>query len=265
MFDFTLSEVPWLGPVYAVSVGLVLGSFVNVLIHRLPRGESVVVPPSACPSCGGKIRPYDNIPLLSYVLLRGRCRHCGRAIALRYPFVEALVGAGSLFAFLRHGLSLEYACELGLVAALVALVFIDYDHHLLPNVITIPGTVAGLLLSWPRATITLAESLLGAILGAGLLYLVAGVYFRLRKIEGLGMGDVKMMAMLGAFFGWKGVFLILLIGSFLGAVVGLVLMAARGKGLKTALPFGTFLGIAAVATLFFGSSFIEWYSRFLYL
>lgn len=251
--------LPWLGPLLAAALGLIWGSFVNVLIYRLPLGRSVVFPPSACPHCKKPVAPYDNVPLLSYLLLWGRCRHCGGEISIRYPLVELVVAAASLAAYHRYGFGIEYAVEFAFVAAMVALVVIDYDHRILPNVITIPGAILGLLLAFVREPITPLDALLGAALGAGILFGVAEVYFRLRKIEGLGMGDVKMMAMVGAFLGWKGVLLTLLVGSFLGSVVGLALMATKGKSLKTALPFGTFLGIAASATLFVGAPLIDWY------
>ena len=170
------------------------------------------------------------------------------------------MGCASLAAFARHGFGLEYGVELAFVAATLALVFIDFDHRILPNVITLPGAVVGLLLAWPRQNITLGASLAGALLGAGLLFLVAEVYFRVRKIEGLGMGDVKMMGMVGAFLGWKGVLLTLFLGSLLGSLVGLVLVLAQGKDMKTALPFGTFLGVAAAVTLFAGPFLVNWYS-----
>ena len=172
------------------------------------------------------------------------------------------MGCGSLAAFARHGLALEYGIEVAFVAAMLALVFIDFDHRILPNVITLAGTAVGLLLAWPRPSITLGASVAGAALGAGLLFMVAEVYFRVRKIEGMGMGDVKMMAMVGAFLGWKGVLLTLFLGSLVGSLVGLILMMARGKDLKAELPFGTFLGAAAAATLFAGPFIIEWYSSF---
>jgi leader peptidase (prepilin peptidase)/N-methyltransferase len=252
-------DIAWLGPTLAAIFGLIWGSFINVLIYRLPLGRSVVFPPSACPSCQKPVAPYDNIPVLSYLFLGGRCRHCGAPISIRYPLVEILVAAGSLAAYLRHGFTIEYGVEFGFVAAMVALVFIDYDHRILPNVITIPGAILGLLLAFVREPITPTEALIGAGLGAGLLFGVAEAYLRLRKVEGLGMGDVKMMAMVGAFLGWKGVLLTLLVGSFLGSLVGLALMATQGKSLKTALPFGTFLGMAATATLFVGGPLINWY------
>jgi leader peptidase (prepilin peptidase)/N-methyltransferase len=174
--------------------------------------------------------------------------------------VELVVGGASLAAYLRHGVGLEYILEFGFVAAMVALVFIDYDHRILPNVITLPGAVLGIALAWPREIITVKDSVLGALLGAGLLLLVAEVYLRIRKIEGLGMGDVKMMGMIGAFLGWKGVLLTLFLGSLLGTLVGLLVMAVKRKGLKTALPFGTFLGVATVVTLFAGPPLLDWYT-----
>ncbi len=250
----------WVGPVLACVLGLILGSFINVIIHRLPLRQSVVFPGSRCPACREAIRSYDNIPILSYLILRGRCRNCRVFISPRYPLIEFLMGCASFAAFTRHGFGFEYGVELAFIAAILALVFIDFDHRILPNVITLPGTVVGLLLAGPRQSITLGDSLGGALLGAGLLFLVAEVYLRLRKIEGLGMGDVKMMGMVGAFLGWKGVLLTLFLGSLLGSLVGLVIMLAQGKDLKTALPFGTFLGVAAAITLFAGPFLITWYS-----
>ncbi|HEY7816731.1 MAG TPA: prepilin peptidase [Vicinamibacteria bacterium] len=251
---------PWLLPVFAVLFGLVWGSFLNVVIHRLPSGESLVSPRSRCPSCRKPVAAYDNIPVLSFVLLGGRCRHCGARISLRYPLIEASVGVLSLIAFLRHGLSLEYAVELAFVAAMIALIFIDFDHQILPNSITLPGTAIGLALAGPRSGITFRDALLGALLGAGLLFLVAEVYLRLRKVEGLGMGDVKMMGMVGAFVGWKGVLLTLFLGSLSGTLVGLVVMATSKADLRTKLPFGTFLGMGAVATVYAGDRLIGWYT-----
>jgi leader peptidase (prepilin peptidase)/N-methyltransferase len=249
------------GQVFAVALGLILGSFVNVLIYRLPIGRSVVFPRSRCPACGVAIAPYDNIPLLSYLLLlRGRCRYCGAGISPRYPLVEALIGTASLVAYLRHGPSLEYAVELAFVSAMVALVVIDYRHRILPDAITVSGTAAGLLLAGPREALSFWDSLAGALAGGGLLFLVAEVYFRLRKLEGLGMGDVKMMAMVGSFLGWKAVLLTIFLGSLGGSVVGVLLMAFQGRTLKTTLPFGTFLGVAAAVAIFAGEPLLHWYT-----
>ncbi len=251
---------PWLLPAFAVLFGLIWGSFLNVVIHRLPLSRSLVSPRSRCPACGKPVAAYDNLPLLSYAVLGGRCRHCKSSISVRYPFIEAAVGAASLLSFLRYGVSLDYAAELAFVAAMVALVFIDYDHQILPNSITLPGTALGLVLAGPRVDVSFKDALLGASLGAGLLFLVSEVYFRLRKVEGLGMGDVKMMGMVGAFVGWRGVLLTLFLGSLSGTVVGLVVMAASKGDLRTKLPFGTFLGMGAIATVYAGDRLIGWYT-----
>jgi len=245
---------------FAVLFGLIWGSFLNVVIHRLPARQSLVSPRSRCPSCGKPVAGYDNIPVLSYVILRGRCRSCRAPISLRYPAIEAAIGSASLLAFLRHGVSLEYAAELAFVAAMVALIFIDFDHQILPNSITLPGALIGLALAAPRPGITFRDALLGAILGAGMLFLVAEVYLRLRKVEGLGMGDVKMMGMVGAFVGFQGVLLTLFLGSLSGTLVGLVVMASSKADLRTKLPFGTFLGMGAIATVYFGERLIGWYT-----
>ena len=246
---------------FAAAFGLILGSFVNVLIYRLPLGRSVVFPRSRCTACGVAIAPYDNIPLASYLLLlRGRCRHCRAPISPRYPLVEALVGAASLAAFTRHGPTLEYAVELIFIAAMVALVLIDYRHRILPDAITLTGAAAGLALAWPRETITFLDALAGMLLGGGLLFLVAEVYFRVRKREGMGLGDVKMMAMVGSFLGWKAVLLTVFLGSLAGSLVGLLLMVLQGRTLKTTLPFGTFLGAAAAASVFLGAPLLDWYA-----
>jgi leader peptidase (prepilin peptidase)/N-methyltransferase len=251
---------PWLLPAFAALFGLIWGSFLNVVIHRLPSGESLVSPRSRCPSCRKPVAAHDNVPVLSYLVLGGRCRHCRAGISLRYPLIEGAVGAASLLAFLRHGLSLEYGAELAFVAAMLALIFIDFDHQILPNSITLPGTAIGLALAGPRDGMTFRDALLGALLGAGLLFFVAEVYFRLRKAEGLGMGDVKMMAMVGAFVGWKGVLLTLFLGSLSGTLVGLLVMATSKADLRTKLPFGTFLGMGAIATVYVGERLIGWYT-----
>lgn len=254
------SEAPWLFPVFAALFGLVWGSFLNVVIHRLPSRESIVTPRSRCPSCKSPVAAYDNIPVASYLWLLGRCRHCGNRISLRYPAIELAIGAASLASFLRHGLSLEFAVELAFVAAMVALIFIDYDHQILPDVITLSGLVAGLVLAWPRETMSVVDALKGVALGGGSLFLVSEVYFRLKKVEGMGFGDVKMMAMIGAFVGWKGVLLTLFLGSLVGSIVGVAVIAMSGGDMKTKLPFGTFLGMGAIATIYAGGPVISWYS-----
>lgn len=260
MISRTATEAPWLLPAFALLFGLIWGSFLNVVIHRLPKGQSLVTPRSRCPSCGKGIAGYDNVPLLSYLVLGGRCRYCKTRVSIRYPLVEATLGAASLLTFVRHGVSLEFLAELAFVAAMVALIFIDFDHQILPNAITLPGAALGLALAGPRDGIRFFDALIGALLGAGLLFLVSEVYFRLRKVEGLGFGDVKMMGMVGAFLGWKGVLLTLFLGSLSGTVVGLVVMGAQKGNLKTKLPFGTFLGMGAIATVYLGDPLISWYT-----
>jgi len=250
----------WLLPSFAFLFGLVWGSFINVVIHRLPLGESLVTPRSRCPSCENVVASYDNIPVLSYLLLGAKCRHCNASIALRYPAVELIVGAASLSSFMRHGFALEFLVELFFVAATVALIFIDYDHQILPNAITVYGTLIGILIAGPRMSFTIIDALKGAALGAGILWAVSELYFRLRKVEGMGQGDVKMMGMVGAFLGWQGVLLTLFIGSLLGSVVGLAVVSTSGADMKTKLPFGTFLGIGAIMTLYAGGTAIAWYS-----
>ena len=251
---------PWFLPAFAGLFGLVLGSFLNVVIHRLPLRESLVSPRSRCPGCGKRIAAYDNIPVLSWVVLGGRCRHCRGGISIRYPFVELVTGGAAVASFLRHGARLEFAVEFVFVAAMIALVFIDYDHQILPDAITLAGLVAGLLLAWSLTTIDVLDAVKGAVLGAGILFVFMEAYFWLRKIEGLGFGDVKMMGMVGAFVGWKGVLLTLLLGSLSGSLVGVLVVGLRGGDMKTKLPFGTFLGMGAIATVYAGQPLIDWYS-----
>ena len=254
------AELPWLLPAFAAALGLVWGSFTNVVIHRLPLGESIVSPRSRCPGCKNLVASYDNIPVLSFIVLRGRCRRCEARISLRYPAIELALGAASLLSFLRHGPSLEYVVEFAFVAAMVALIFIDFDHQILPDTITLSGLALGLVLAWPRDAITLVDALEGVALGGGLLFAVSEVYFRIKKVEGMGFGDVKMMAMVGAFLGWRGVLLTLFLGSFTGSVVGLTVIGLSGGDMKTKLPFGTFLGMGGIATIYVGPPIISWYS-----
>ena len=247
-------------PTFAGLFGLVWGSFLNVVIYRLPFGESLVTPRSRCPACCKLVASYDNIPVVSYLLLRGRCRHCRVSISIRYPGVELATSAASLLSFMRHGPSLEYLVELAFVAAMIALIFIDFDHQILPDSITLSGVVMGLALAWPRATITFIDALKGAALGASVLFLVSEAYFLLKKVEGMGFGDVKMMGMVGAFVAWKGVLLTLFLGSLVGSIVGVIVIQRSGGDMKTKLPFGTFLGMGAIVTMYAGERVIEWYS-----
>lgn len=260
--------------------GLIIGSFLNVVIYRLPRHESIAFPGSHCPACNAPIKPYDNIPVLSYSILGGRCRSCAVRISPVYPAVELLVGVLYLLCFLRDGLSLILLADLVFVSLIVPLVFIDLHHKLLPNLITYPGFVVLLALRllapdpwilahtprWfglergPDWAVALLGSALGAAVGAGSLWLVREAYFRLRKVEGMGLGDVKMMLMAGAFLGWQLTLLTIFLGSLLGSIIGVLMIALRGGNMRMAIPFGVFLGPAAIIALYIGPAFIEWYA-----
>jgi leader peptidase (prepilin peptidase)/N-methyltransferase len=239
--------------------GLVIGSFLNVLIHRLPRGESIIKPGSHCPNCGAPIPFYDNIPLLSYLILGGRCRNCKSIIPYQYPLVEGLSGAFFVVFYLKSGLSLLFFTEIVFSALIIVLIFTDLNHQLLPDVITIPGIAAGILFSIGGQLTNIRDSLIGAALGAGVVFAIREVYFRLRRVEGMGLGDVKLMAMVGAFLGWEKAILTLILGSFLGTVVGIILIVKEKKDLSLPLPFGSFLSIASLFSLFHGERVISFY------
>lgn len=241
--------------------GLAIGSFLNVVIHRVPRGQSLVHPPSTCPACGARLRAIDNVPILSWLALRGRCHHCQAPISTQYPLVELATGVlFVLVTWLTPGGPLLVA-RLLLVAILIALFGIDLHHQILPNAITVPGTAVGFLFSLVGPPGWLASAL-GIALGAGILYAIAAAYYLVRREEGLGMGDVKMLAMIGAFLGWKAVLVTLMLSSFAGAVVGAGLIAASRGGMRLALPFGTFLALGALAAMLTGDALIAWYAGF---
>ena len=245
--------------VIIVLFGLVWGSFLNVVIYRLPRGQSLMWPPSSCPRCRTRIKPYDNIPVLSYLLLRGRCRSCGLKISPVYPLVEAL----TVFCFLllqgRFGLGLHFYASCLFTSALIVLCFIDLSHQILPDEITLAGLALALVYSLFRPDLGLRQALIGAVVGAGFLLLIYGLYRLLRKKEGLGMGDVTMMLLLGAYLGWLNAFFTLLLASFAGALVGVFLLSFRKKDLQFALPFGTFLAPAAFVALVWGDRIVSAY------
>jgi leader peptidase (prepilin peptidase) / N-methyltransferase len=245
--------------IIVAAFGLVWGSFLNVVIHRLPRGENIATPPSACPRCGRRIRPYDNIPVVSYLLLGGRCRDCGVRISPVYPLVELLTAAAFLTLYSRFGLSLQLVAACVFAAALIALGFIDFFHQILPDAITLPGLVLALAYAAFRPDLSLRGALGGAVFGGGFLLSVYGAYYLLRKKEGLGLGDVTMMLFVGAFLGWRGTLLTLVLASFSGAFVGAFLIAFRKKDLQHALPFGSFLAPAAFVALVWGDRLVRAY------
>jgi leader peptidase (prepilin peptidase) / N-methyltransferase len=233
--------------------GLVAGSFLNVVIHRLPRGLSIVHPASSCPACGARIRWFDNVPVLSYLALHGRCRRCDARISPRYPLVELVTAALLVGVESRFGLGWSGAAAAGLVLLLVPLAVIDLEHRLLPDALTLPGIGAGLVASACGFLVDPVDGVVGAALGAALPYAVMLIYRRVRGVEGMGLGDVKLLAMIGAFLGWRGALLTLCLGAMAGALVGVTLILARRGRLETELPFGAFLAAAALAVLFAGS------------
>lgn len=255
-----------IGPVmivYSALFGLVLGSFMNVCIYRIPLKKSIVRPPSSCPSCGAKIRFYDNIPLISYILLSGKCRHCRTPLAWHYPVVEALTGLLSMALFIRYGLSFQYLLYLLFAATLVTISFIDLHHKIIPDVLTLSGIVVGWAASFVPGSISWLDSLIGIIAGGGSLFLVAVIYERITGREGMGGGDIKLLAMIGAWMGWRQLHLIILISSLTGAIMGVSFLLIAGKGFRVRIPFGPFLSLGAMLCLFFGPELMNWYSRLL--
>jgi leader peptidase (prepilin peptidase)/N-methyltransferase len=244
--------------VAAGAFGAIAGSFLNVCIHRLPLGASIVWPGSACPHCARELSWSENIPVVSWLVLRARCRTCRGPISLRYPFVEALTAALFVVAWWYYGPGPLLASRLVFGCALIVLFAIDLEHHLLPNVITIPGIVVGFAFSFFTEPGWLA-SLIGILAGGGMLYLIAIAYYWVRHEEGLGMGDPKMLGMIGAFLGWQLTLVTLMIASLTGTAVGLGMMAAGRGTLKYALPFGCFLAVGAVLAAAAGPPLLDWY------
>ncbi|MGD8366331.1 MAG: prepilin peptidase [Desulfobacterales bacterium] len=244
---------------YVFILGLCVGSFMNVCIYRIAEGRSIVRPASACPACETPIRFYDNIPVLSYLWLRGKCRACGAGISIRYPLVELLGGLTALAAYLKFGLSPATGIYFVFCAALEVIAFIDIDRRIIPDRITLPGIPlffgASLFLPGTGAI----ASALGILIGGGSLLLIAWLYAAVTGKEGMGGGDIKLLAMIGALVGWKGVLFTIFVSSAVGTVVGIVLMIRAGKGMKMSLPFGPFLSIGAIAYVFFGPASIALY------
>lgn len=245
----------------AALIGLCVGSFLNVVIYRLPLGQSLVSPGSRCPKCGYELRWYDNLPVLSWAWLGGRCRRCRAPISPQYPFVELVTGLLFVLVVWLTPVGPLLVSRLILVAILIALFGIDLEHQILPNSITLPGIIIGLMFSF-IAPPGWKDALLGTLLGGGVLYGIAAAYYAVRREEGLGMGDVKMLAMIGAFLGWKAVLVTMVLSSFSGAAIGLALIAAQRGGMKLALPFGTFLAVGAVAAMLAGDPLLTWYAGF---
>jgi leader peptidase (prepilin peptidase)/N-methyltransferase len=247
-------------------LGAVIGSFLNVCIYRIPEGISIVSPCSRCPQCGTPIRWYHNIPILSWLFLKGRCAYCGVKVSTRYLLVETLTGGLFALFFYRFAFHPVTPVVLLLVAVLVVITFIDLDHQIIPDVISLPGIPIGFLCSFLVPWVSWQESLLGILLGGGSLLTIALGYELLTKKEGMGLGDVKLLAMLGAFLGWTAIFPIIFIGSLLGTLVGIPLMLIKKADGKLAVPFGPFLAAGALIHIFFVQHFdpiMRWYADML--
>lgn len=254
----TESLPPLFGLIAAGGFGAIAGSFLNVCIYRLPLGKSIMWPASACPACGRELSWYENIPVVSFLALRARCRTCQAPISMRYPLVEALTSVLFVCAWWYYGPGPLLASRLVFGCALVVLFAIDLEHHLLPDAITLPGIFVGFVFSLFTEPGWLS-SLIGILVGGGVLWLIAEAYFRIRHEEGLGFGDVKMLAMIGAFLGWPLTLLTLMMASLSGTVIGIALIITKRGGMKYALPFGTFLALGAAAAATVGPAILHWY------
>ena len=244
--------------------GLTIGSFLNVCIFRLPESKSIVRPRSMCPGCNTAIKYYDNIPVISYIFLGGKCRKCNMPISFRYPVVELITGFAALAVFMKFGLSFEGGAYFIFISALIVITFIDIDHRIIPDVISLPGIPIGFLMaSFLLPTISYMESLIGILAGGGSLLAVAWIYNLITKKEGMGGGDIKLLAMIGAFIGLKGVLFTIFAASATGTITGIAVMLKTRKGMKLAVPFGPFLSIGTILYIFFGSEIILWYLNLL--
>ena len=241
--------------------GLVVGSFLNVCVHRLPRRESIVWPASHCTTCHRVLAWYENVPIVSWLVLRGRCRTCGASISPIYPAVECITAVTFAGGAAVYGMTPLLGVRLVFASALIVLFMIDLQHRILPNAITIPGIAAGFVASWfvPPGWMS---SLIGLAAGGGVLFAIAEAYYRVRGQEGLGMGDVKMLAMIGAFLGWPLMLLTLVLASFAGSIVGVALMVSGRGTMQAALPFGTFLALGALVAAVAGDGILGWYLAF---
>jgi leader peptidase (prepilin peptidase)/N-methyltransferase len=238
-------------------LGAVIGSFLNVVIYRLPKDESIIRPGSHCPNCGTPIRFYDNIPFLGYLMLKGRCRKCGSVISIRYLLVEMITALVFATFFHLFGLSIELPILLVFASVLIVISFIDFDYYIIPDIFSLGGIVLGIIVSFGRPDFTFLDSILGVILGGGILYVIAKSYEVIRKREGMGGGDIKLLGMIGAFCGWKGVVFSLVTGSLVGTIIGIPLMLIKRQDTKYALPFGPFLSLGALVYTIAGTYIIQ--------
>lgn len=250
---------PAIALVFSALFGLCVGSFLNVVIGRLPAGRSIVRPGSSCPRCGSLIAWYDNLPIVSFLLLRARCRSCRESISWRYPTVELLCAVLFVMAYVRFGPGLHLASALVLLSALVAITGIDLDHQIIPDLLSLPGVAFGLLLSLAPGAIGWKASVLGVLVGAGVFLVIIGASSLALGQPGMGGGDVKLGAMLGAFLGWKLALLSILISVLVGGLLAGALLATGRKGRKDPIPFGPFLALGGAICLFWGDATLAWY------
>ncbi|MBW2558491.1 MAG: prepilin peptidase [Deltaproteobacteria bacterium] len=239
--------------IFSAILGAIVGSFLNVCIYRIPSGKSIVLPASHCPVCKHPIKFYDNIPIISYLMLRGKCRHCSKRISPIYPVIEVLTAVMSVFLFREYGLSFEYLFAFLFTCALLIVTFIDLKHQIIPDVISLPGIPLFALAAIFFMDVTFRDSLIGILAGGGFLFLIALGYQILTKREGMGGGDIKLLAMVGGFLGWQSLWFVIMASSLIGAVAGISVMISRGKDTKYAIPFGPFLSIGAIAYIFWGN------------
>ena len=284
-FEAVTSMPDAVGYVFVFILGGIVGSFLNVVIHRVPNEQSIVFPSSTCPHCKNSIKPYDNIPILSWLILRGKCRACSAPISIRYPAVELLTAVTFFLVYWRTDLTPILPVYLAFAAAMIALIFIDAEHMILPNVITYPLLVLALAvrivfplvfaqnffsdtLHWPATylagqpawLVSLFGAIVGALAGGGSLWLVGVIWKRLRGVDAMGLGDVKMMLGVGALLGWRLAFLAIFLGAFSGAIIGLAIVTKqKDKDLQAQIPFGIFLGTGSILALLFGEQLVAWY------
>lgn len=243
-------------------LGLIVGSFSNVCIYRIPRNESIIYPASHCPKCRSNISPKDNIPLLSYILLKGRCRNCKSKISIQYPIVEFLTGLTYLIIYLAYGLSVQTLIYIILSSALIIIAFIDLNEQIVPDVISLPGIVIGFIISFFVSHISYMNSALGVLVGGGIILIIGLAGSIIFKKEAMGGGDVKLAAMIGAFLGWRYIMISLFLGFFLGALAGIILILSKIKSREDVIPFGPFIVLGSFITLLLGEKIISWYIGF---
>jgi leader peptidase (prepilin peptidase)/N-methyltransferase len=245
--------------IFVIIIAALIGSFLNVCIYRIPKGLSISYPPSNCQSCNTKIRAHDNIPIFSYLILGGKCRACKASISIRYPFVEVLSALLAFVLYQKLGLTIDFFVFCVFTFALIVITFIDFDHQIIPDRISLPGIPLGFLAALFLTSTTYIDSLIGLAGGGGFLLFVALVYHFIFKKEGMGGGDIKLLAMIGAFVGWQGVIFVVFCSSLVGSIVGILSIVLSGKGSKSKIPFGPFLAIGAYAYIIVGEVVIDLY------